>query len=120
MAFVVVICLGLGGWHLLMKYGRYVEVEGPAVVGQPIKVHGRFFGWEDRVYRGTSGYQFHVEPALTGREFHEFGQAKRLRGCWYSMERTLEPVDVPSEILVTLIPDNGHRLRCKVVVRPSQ
>jgi hypothetical protein len=42
MAFVVVICLGLGGWDLLMTYGQYVEAE-PAVVGQPIKVHGRFF-----------------------------------------------------------------------------
>jgi hypothetical protein len=53
MAFVVMICLGLGGWHLLMTYGQYVEVEGPVVVWEPIKVHGRFyhFGREEKGVR---------------------------------------------------------------------
>jgi len=55
MAFVVVICIGLGGWHLLMTYGQWVEAE-PAVVGQPIKIRGRFFhlGRPGTVYCGIS------------------------------------------------------------------
>jgi hypothetical protein len=54
MAVVVLICLGLGGWHLLWTKGQYVIAE-PAVVGQPIKIHGSFLRFRKDEYDDNAG-----------------------------------------------------------------
>ena len=111
---VFVICLGLGGWHLLFVYGQYVEAE-PAVVGQPIKVHGRFFGRDERYYLAASPVD---EPTFSGRCFGIgwYGEAESVGWWMYEFEGNLSPLD-SGEYTLSLTPEGGSPILGRFVVR---
>ena len=119
MATVVVICLGLGGWHLLWTKGQYVEAE-PAVVGQPIKIHGSFFQFfATGKYRGY--YRLLV---LRDGETHRYSEqmcAKDVGWFRYEVEREIgkgHRFD-PTDYTMTLAPHGGRPINGKFVVRPA-
>jgi hypothetical protein len=94
-----VVCLLLGGWHLLETYGSYIEAE-PLRVGVPVKLRGRyvcFFG--PNKVPITIGYEKNSDEvygwsAIVGSE--------RSWLCLYNVECELEPVDEPCEITIYL------------------
>jgi hypothetical protein len=98
MAVVVLICLGLGGGHLLFVYGQYVEAE-PAVVGQPIKIRGKFFhfGGKDPAYPAGLPYNLVVEQLEGSRQLHCLGCSKYLGRFRYEMRHTIHPTIHPNE-----------------------
>jgi hypothetical protein len=122
MAAVVVICLGLGGWHLLWTKGQCVE-PGPAVVGQPIKIHGRFV----RIFAGDESGRYYLsvspidEPGFGGRCFGLgwYGEAEYVGWWMYEFEGNLSPLDV-GEFTMTLTPEGGSPIRGSIVVRGAE
>jgi len=122
MAAVVLICLGLGGWHLLLKHGQFVEAE-PAVVGQPIKIHGRFF----RIFGGDDSGRYYLaaapvdDPTFSGRciGIGWYGEAEHV-GCWmYEFEGNLSPLD-SGEFKMRLAPEGGSPILGSFVVRDGE
>jgi hypothetical protein len=106
MAAMVVICLGLGGWHLLWTKGQYVEAE-PVVVGQPIKIHGRFF----RFFAGDEQRRYHIVVEKPGRRMWiTHGDADTAWWC-LAIEVELHQIDEPGEYTLTLTPRGGSTIR---------
>jgi hypothetical protein len=120
MAMVAVICLGLGGWHLLLKYGQYVEAE-PAVVGQPIKIRGRFFHVGGANDAGNWRYKLTVYPTFaSGPSMVAYGNTKYVG--WWSYEIDDPQFDAegsPGEFTMTLTPEGGSPIRGTLVVRAA-
>jgi len=117
MAAVVLICLGLGGWHLLWTKGQYVEAE-PVVVGQPIKIRGRFFHFcagED-----SGKHDFSVECDSSGRGMRGATSADNSGWGRYDFEIDLPSVDVPCEFTITLTPKGHSPIRGSFVVRGEE
>jgi len=117
MAAVVVICLGLGGWQLLMTFGQYVEAE-PAVVGQPIKIHGRFFYFGEKKTEYGHPYDLVLKrSSVSGNG--EYGKACGWRSGWrrYDLQMKLSPVDEPGEYMLTLTPYACRPIHGKLIVR---
>ncbi len=102
---VAVICLGLGGLHLLLKYGQFVEAE-PAVVGQPINVRGRFFrlfAEDDKRYYtiDTDRPEFHMRTyCVAGNSW-----------WWLAIAVELDGRNNPGEYTLTLTPEGGSTIR---------
>jgi hypothetical protein len=117
MAIVAMICLGLGGWHLLLKYGRYVEAE-PALVGQPIKIHGRFLHF----FAGADSGQYELIVRSKKSSFRQSGIADRSGWGRYAIEAEYESrfVDRPEEFTVTLTPKGGTPILGSFVVRGAE
>jgi hypothetical protein len=115
---VVVICLGLGGWHLLFVYGQYVEAE-PAVVGQPVKIHGRFF----RLFGGDEYGRYELEIRSGGLlDFYSDSLARSSGWGRYDIETSLDPnyFDEPGEYALTLTPEGGTPISGNFVVRGAK
>jgi len=120
MAAVAVICLGLGGWHLLFR--QYVEAD-PAVVGQPIKIHGRFvrFSEEDEDAGWNGRYDLFFDEVLDSGS-HSWvvtGIAEQSFGCRYDVEIEVDPVHEPTEFTLELMQFTGQSIYGKLVVRPA-
>jgi len=119
MAAVVVICLGLGGWHLLWTKGQYVEAE-PAVVGQPIKIRGRFFRFleldpEDCWYALNAIHKTKSGISSTTK----YGHAPHI-GYWtFEIEHEYIP-DCAGEVTLRLTPSGGSPIRGSFVVRGAE
>jgi hypothetical protein len=118
MAAVVLICLGLGGWHLLFKYGQYVEAES-AVVGQPIKIRGRFFHFfaseDDRGY-------YHFEALIqdgSGACLVKSGYGIDV-GWWQFKFETDFKLKRPGEYALTLTPKGGTPILGRFEVRGAE
>jgi hypothetical protein len=123
MAFVVLICLGLGGWHLLMTYGQFIEAE-PALVGQPIKIRGRYFhffyasekcrhSWvkfEVLEDRKSAGYGVRTIGHYIGWGQFEFKT---------EMSSTSRFTTKSGIYTITLTPRGGRPVLGKLVVRPA-
>jgi hypothetical protein len=119
MAAVVVNCLGLGGWHLLLKYGQYVEAE-PAVVGQPIKIRGRFLDFGGQPSDPDDGrYTLTVYPNFdSGQSMVAYRKAKYV-GCWvYETEDEFVSED-PGDFKLTLKRSRHSPIRGSFVVRAA-
>jgi hypothetical protein len=116
---VVVICLTLGGWHLLMTYGQWVEAE-PAVVGQPIKIHGRFFHFFAGEHSGRYELLIARRWNSTMRSWGFETTARQLSWWRYDVEYTLDLVDKPTDFSLTLVPNGGSPIRGTVVVHPAE
>jgi len=115
---VAVICLGLGGWHLLMKYGQYVEAE-PAVVGQPIKIHGRFFHFFAGEDSGC--FEVRIDRKNGSREGVQVNSVETQSvWCRYDVEIELAPVDEPTEFTMWLGPFSGDLIQGQFTVRPAE
>jgi hypothetical protein len=117
---MVVIYLGLGGWNLLMKYGQYVEVEGPVVVGQPIKIHGRFYHFG----REANGVRYELEAKWKTPAGENVWTTK---GYWsptgwfrYDVKLKVVPHEVPTELTMKLTPAGGRPIHGKSFIRPAQ
>jgi len=109
MAAVAVICLGLGGWNFLFR--QYVEAD-PAVVGQPIKIRGRFFHF----FAGKDSGLYVLDA---GDDRWEFGYANRIGWGRHDVETVLPSLDGPGEFTVTLRPMSGSPIRGNIVVRAA-
>jgi hypothetical protein len=117
---VAVICLGLGGWHLFLRHGQYIEAE-PAVVGQPIKIHGRFFHF------GRCDSDFcviHVFRQGAESDLMNF-QARIKNGGFgrYDVEFVMDWVGVrfdPGSFGLKLMPDGHPPIHGKFTVRPAE
>lgn len=116
MAAVVLICLGLGGWHLFWTYGQWIEAE-PAVVGQPIKIRGRFFHFGRANEVGGWRYELDVFPSDCGNWGRKLGFAQSVGWCLYEIEAKYVPFRSPGEITMTLTPEGGSAIRGSFVVR---
>jgi hypothetical protein len=118
MAIVVVICLGLGGWHLLFTYGQYVEAE-PAVVGQPIKIRGRFFHFGGEA---TRKYNLDVFECCSNSQNGHLvrGTAHQIGLGRYELEFEMDPVNEPTEFTLELRPKGGSPISGNFVVRGAE
>jgi hypothetical protein len=122
MVFVVVICLGLGGWHLLMTYGQWIEAE-PAVVGQRIKIRGRYFHFfyapENR--RGWVKFEVLQDGKWAGYRRLEYGHD--IEWGQFEFETEIKPPSLittkPGNYTMTLTPHGGRPIHGKLVVRPA-
>lgn len=96
----VAICMALGGWHLSVR--PYVWA-GPAVVGKPFVVRGRFvdfFGAERATYVVLVS-----EPLPDGRHlFHQMrtGRAERHVLAAYNVELELLPIEKTGKFLIEI------------------
>jgi hypothetical protein len=102
---VVTICLLLGAWHLYAVYfGPYVAA-GPAVVGEPFMVRGR---WVD--FLGFDSEVFVVQvsrPNAQGRPvIHQGASGRAARGgLWsYNFEVELAPIYQDGEYTIEARP----------------
>lgn len=102
---LVAVCTALGAWHLYSAYfGPYVE-PGPAVVGQPFVVRGRFFdflGLDQELFTVNV-----IRRLRDGRRLFQHSQqesAKRT-GLWaYDFELEVSPVMQEGEYEIMLLP----------------
>lgn len=88
------VCVLLGGWHLLETYGTSVEVVNPRIA-TPIRIRGTYF-WpfgprECTLYVGYS------RSDDTGC-VQKYLRAKKSWLCFYSVEYELDPVSRPCQI----------------------
>jgi len=114
---VILICLGLGGWNLLMTYGQYVEAE-PTVVGQPIKIRGRFFHF----FAGDDSGWYVLEIRSGGLlDFYSDSLADYSGWGRYANETLLDPnyFDEPGEYTMTMTPEGGSPIHGTFIVRPA-
>jgi hypothetical protein len=114
------ICLVLGGWHLLHAYGTSLKVESPRV-GEPFRV------------KATKFRPFGPRYCALEIVFEELGDgtlgmmrsklAERSWGCFYATEIDFEPIDHPCQVIVCLqrhertpsMTGTSWRLREKIV-----
>ena len=102
LAFAAVICVLLGGWHLLQTYGNRLDVENPRL-GAPIRVKATYFCplgpsqcHLSLGYMTADGSQ--LSDGTLGRSAGDM--IKRSWLCLYSMESELEPVDQPCQLII--------------------
>jgi hypothetical protein len=115
LAFVFFVCIALGGLHLLIAYGQYVEA-GPAVVGEPIKVRGRFFVFLPGELNGS--YEFNVPGGLFGLDGHFWTGAKYSGWGRYEIDMQLTPSWKPGEYALRISPDGSRPIVGNLIVHP--
>ncbi|HVX15133.1 MAG TPA: hypothetical protein VHC22_28330 [Pirellulales bacterium] len=98
------VCLSLGGRHLLETYGNSLDAEDPKA-GLPIRVKARYFClfgptecYFDVGYETPDGSQ--LSDGTLGMSSGEL--AKRSWLCLYRIESELEPVDQPCQLIFYL------------------
>ena len=96
-----IICLMLGGWHLLETYGNYMDV-GDMAVGKPITVKGRVI----RVL-GPPKCWIEASSSVADEQLEDgSSHAEWIRRSWlccYEFEYELYPIKNPGEWTVTTI-----------------
>lgn len=93
-----IVCLSLGGWHLLETYGTSIEAVNPRI-GMPIRLKGSYFlpfGPDECTL--STGYS---RTDDTG-SIQKYLRAKRSWLCFYSVEYELDPVDHACQIEIYL------------------
>lgn len=98
------VCLFLGGRHLLETYGNRLDVE-EARVGVPIRVNARYFcllGPAECILQ--IGYETADGLPLSDRTFGNSGvdRAERSWLCLYGLESERPPIDQPRQLIVYL------------------
>lgn len=101
MGLAAVVCILLGGCHLLDTYGNWLDV-GDAIIGQPIPVKAtciRLFGppecYLEVGYDTADGSEL-SDGTLGMSEGHT---VKRSWLCLYRIETEFEPVDRPCQLV---------------------
>jgi len=119
MAAVVVICLGLGGWQLLMTSGQYVVAES-AVVGEPIEIRARFFQFGGN-RRGWFKFEVLQDGKWAGYRRLEYGHD--IGWGRFEFETEIKPPSLittkPGNYTMTLTPHGGRPIHGKIIVRPA-
>jgi len=90
------------------------------VVGQPIKVRGRFFHFFAGEHSGRYELLIARQWNSTMRSFGFETTARQLSWWRYDVEYTLDPVDAPTELTLTLVPNGGSPIHGKILVRPAE
>jgi hypothetical protein len=122
--FTGVICLFLGTWHVWKSVFRpYVEAEAGAIVmGQPVKVRGRFFRFFGPESSSYSIHTWSVRPTseYLAKEISNRGDSvERNWLCVYEFECEILPYDSPGEWELGVAPEGCAAVRgdSKFVVR---
>jgi hypothetical protein len=106
LGFSAIICLLLGGWHLLNTYGNYMEV-GKLAVGKPIRVKGRFirvFGPKRRTI--AVGVSARNIGAPESRQMGDTEGSSRVAVvdrswlCCYEFDRELDAMNIPGQWVI--------------------
>ena len=114
----VVVCLLLGGWHLLWTYGQYVEAE-PAKLGRSFSVKGRILrpaGPQELAYH------FRIERPDGVCLLNLFGEGYIARKGWlgtYRIDTTVELYESdigPGEYRLSLYTLQRHIATCRLNV----
>lgn len=96
--FVAIVCVLLGGWHLLDTYGTHVDA-GVTRIGAPIRINGTYFcPFGPRDCGLVVGYARDDDDG----SIEKYLRARRSWLCFYSVEYEFEPVDRACQIIVFL------------------
>jgi hypothetical protein len=97
LSFAALVCLLLGGWHLLHAYGNYIKVS-TAAVGKPMRVKGRLV----RVF-GPPKCSIEIDGHIPNRSsplWREGTWAARSWLCCYEFDEETAPLMKPGELMV--------------------